>query len=195
MHAVRTPTRFWLAVLLLLLLAGCATGPAVRTDIDPQADFGRYRTWAFYEPIAMEANGYTSFTTQRIRDAVRTQMDARGYVYDPATPDLKVNFQGIVEDRTDVYTVPRTDFAWYYSYRARSYVAVPVWYDEAQVRNYRQGTLTIDLVDARANRMVWTGSAIGRVTRKTPQERAVEIDGAVAAIFARYPQRAGGAVP
>jgi hypothetical protein len=43
--------------------------------------------------------------------------------------------------------------------------------------------------------MVWTGSAIGRVTRKTPQERAVEIDGAVAAIFAQYPQRAGGVAP
>ena len=197
MHASHPhpPARAWLAA-LLLLLAGCASGPTVRTDVDPDADFGRYRTWAFYEPIAMEASGYTSHTTERIRAAVTSQMQARGYVYDPAAPQLRVNFQGIVEDKTDVYTVPRTDYQLFYSYRARSYVAVPVWYDQAQVRNYRQGTLTVDLVDAAANRLVWTGSAIGRVTRKAPEERATEIDGAIAAIFASYPYRAGpGATP
>lgn len=180
----------WLAF-VLLLLAGCASGPTIRADADPQADFGRYRSWAFYEPIAMEANGYTSFTTERIREAVRREMDARGYTYDPAAPDLRVNFQGIVQDRTDVYTMPRTDYQYFYSYRARTYVAVPVWYDETQVRQYREGTLTVDLVDARRNHLVWTGSAIGRGTRKTPQERAADVDAAVAAIFAKYPYRGG----
>ncbi len=191
MRAIRNPVLPWLAT-LCLLLAGCASGPTVRTDADPEADFGRYRTWDFYQPIAMEANGYTSYTTERIRAALRDRMQALGYVHDPAAPDLKVNFQGVVEDRTDVYTVPRSDFRYYYSYRARTYVAIPVWYDETQVSNYRQGTLTVDLVDARLNRLVWTGSAIGRITnKKTAQERAAEIDGAVAAIFAKYPYRGG----
>lgn len=188
MRMVRTPVLAWLAV-LALSLAGCATGPTVRVDADPQADFGRYRTWAFYEPIAMEAHGYSSYTTERVRAAVRREMEARGYAYDPAAPGLRVNFQGIVEEKTDVYTVPRSDFQYFYSYRARSYVAIPVWYDEAQVSRYRQGTLTIDLVDAGLNRLVWTGSAVGRVTKKTPEERAAEIDAAVAAIFAQYPYR------
>ena len=99
----------WLAVLGLLLLSACSSGPTVRTDADPAADFSRYRTWDFYQPIAMEANGYTSHTSERVRAAVAREMQARGYVHDTTAPDLRVNFQGLVQDKTDVYTIPRTD--------------------------------------------------------------------------------------
>lgn len=182
-----------LAACSLLVLAGCATGPRVRTDFDPQADFARYKTWAFYQPIAMEEPGYSTYLTDRIKADIRREMDARGYAFDDKSPDLRVNFQGIVEDKTDVYSVPRADYQLFYSYRARRYYAVPFWYDETQVRNYREGTLTVDLVDAARNRLVWTGSAIGRVTRKTPQERMQDSDRAIAEIFLRYPYRAGSA--
>ena len=47
------------AFALLALLAACATGPRVSTDMDPQADFARYRTYGFYQPLAMEQSGYT----------------------------------------------------------------------------------------------------------------------------------------
>ena len=184
----------WLAVLTLLLLSACTSGPTVRTDADPTADFSSYRTWDFYQPIAMEANGYTSHTSERVRAAVAREMQARGYVHDATAPDLRVNFQGLVQDKTDVYTIPRTDWQYYYSYRARSYVAVPVWYDQAQVSRYREGTLTVDLVDAAANRLVWTGSAIGRIpTKQKPEQRTAAVDEAVAAVFAQYPHRASGA--
>ncbi len=94
-----------------------------------------------------------------------------------------------------MYNVPRSDVQYFYSYRARSYFAVPVWYDETRVRQYTVGTLTVDLVDAERNHLVWTGDAIGRVTQRTAQERAASADQAVAAIFARYPFVAGsGAV-
>jgi len=180
---------------LLALLAACATGPRIRTDFDPEADFGRYRTYAFYQPIAMETSGYSTYITDRIKTNVRREMEARGYRYDATSPDLRVNFQGIVEERTDVYSMPRADYQYYYNYRARSYVAVPVWYDEARVSRYTEGTLSVDLVDAARNRMVWTGDAIGRVTQKKPQERALEVDRAISEIFLRYPYRAGSAQP
>ncbi len=180
-----------LAACALALLAACATGPRISTDADPQADFSRYSTWAFYQPIAMEQSGYSTFITQRIRDDVRREMEARGYAYDEASPDLLVNFQGIVQEKTDVYSMPRTDYQVFYSYRHRSYFAVPFWYDETQVSRYTEGTLTIDLVDAAQNRLVWTGAAIGRVTRKAPAERAEDVDHAIAEIFMRYPFRAG----
>ncbi|MEO6384177.1 MAG: DUF4136 domain-containing protein [Thermomonas sp.] len=182
-------------VALFVLLAACAAGPRIRTDFDPEADFGRYRTYAFYQPIAMEASGYSTFITDRIKTNVRREMEARGYTYDETSPDLRVNFQGIVEERTDVYSTPQVDYQYYYSYRARSYVAVPVWYDQAHVSRYTQGTLSVDLVEAARNRMVWTGDAIGRVTQRTPQERAEQVDRSIMEIFLRYPYRAGSAQP
>lgn len=181
---------------LVALLAACATGPRVRTDFDPTADFAGYRTWAFYDPIAMEESGYSSWISDRIKDNVRREMEARGYRYVETKPDLLVNFQGILRERTDVYSVPRTDYQYFYSYRARRYFAVPVWYDQTQVSNYTEGTLTVDLVDAARNRMVWTGAASSRVVqRKSPQERAAEVDTAIGSVFAQYPYRAGSAQP
>lgn len=183
------------AFALALLVAACATGPRVRTDYDPSADFSRYQTWGFYSPIAMEESGYSSWISDRIKDNVRREMSARGYRYTDKDPDLKVNFQGIVRERTDVWSTPRTDFRYFYSYRRRAYFAVPVWYDETQVSQYTEGTLTVDLVDAARNRMVWTGAAIGRVVKRTPQEKMAEVDQAITAIFAQFPYRAGSGQP
>lgn len=188
--------RVWfVAALALVVLAACATGPRVRTDYDPGANFAQYRTWGWYSPIAMEQSGYSSWISERIKANVQREMEARGYRYDAKSPDLKVNFQAVVQERSDVYSMPRSDIAWLYSYRARSYVAVPFWYDETTVSRYTEGTLTVDLVDAARNRMVWTGDAIGRVVRRNPEQRAADIDASVTAIFAKYPYSAGSGQP
>ena len=143
------PARPLLAGLALAALrSACATGPRVRTDADPAADFTKYATYAFYEPLAMEQSGYTTYLSDRIKTSVRREMEARGYRFDPEDPDLQVNFQGVIRERTDVYNVPRSDVQYFYSYRARRYFAVPVWYDETRVNDYTEGTLTVDLVDA-----------------------------------------------
>jgi hypothetical protein len=198
MKASRHISHGWhglLALAALALLAACATGPRVHTDTDPQADFSHYRTYGFYQPLAMEQSGYSSYLSDQLKTSIRREMDARGYRFDAASPDLKVNFQGVIRERTDVYQVPRSDVRFFYSYRARSYVGFPVWYDETRISQYTEGTLTVDLVDAAKNRLVWTGDAIGRVTQKTAQQRAVAADQAISAIFAKYPYRAGSGAP
>ena len=192
---IRQASRLLLLALAGLLLAACASGPTVRTDYDPSANFGQYQTWGWYQPIAMEQSGYSTWISDRIKANVEREMNARGYRYDAENADLRVNFQGVVQERSDVYSMPRSDIAWFYNYRARSYVSVPVWYDEARVSHYTEGTLTVDLVDAKQNRMVWTGDAIGRVVRKSPEERAADVDASISAIFAKYPYRAGESQP
>lgn len=180
-----------LLALAALLLAACASGPRISSEADPSADFSRYRTFAFYSPLAVEAHGYSTPTSTRIRQAARAQMEARGYVYDERQPDLWVNLNAYLQERTDVTSIPEVDYDYYYSYRARSYVAVPYWRDRTNVRRYTEGTLNVDLVDARQNRMVWTGVAVGRASRNSsPIERGTQIDAAMADIFAQYPHRA-----
>src|SRR5690606_13114702 len=105
--------------------------------------------------LAMEESGYSTYLTERIRSSIRREMDARGYVFNPAAPDLKVNFQGIVQEKTWVYSTPWPDF--YYGYR-RNYWGMPDWYDHTQVSQYTEGTLTVDLVDAQRNHLVWSGA-------------------------------------
>lgn len=186
-------SRLWqaLALLAVVLLAGCATGPRISTDSDPSADFSRYRTFAFFEPLAVETEGYSTPSSSRMKAAVRRELEARGYVYDEAAPDLQVNINAYVEERTDVYSTPQVETALYYSYRARSYVAVPYWTNRTDVYRYAEGTLNVDLVDAREKALVWEGVAVGRMARLKPAERAARTDATIAEIFAEYPHRAG----
>ena len=185
----------WMMVASALLLAACATGPRVTSDVDPSANFGQYRTFAFYSPLAIEGQGYATLTSGRTKDAARRQMESRGYVYDEKSPDLWVNLNAYMQEKTDVVNTPEVDYDYYYSYRARRYVSVPIWRDRTDVYKYTEGTLNVDLVDAKQNRLVWTGVAVGRVGRTKPEERGARIDGAVAEIFLRYPYRAGSGTP
>lgn len=178
--------------LLVLLAAGCATGPRITTDADPAADFSQYRSFAFHEPLAVERDGYATPASERMKAAARQQMESRGYVYDPAAPDLRVNINAYMNERSDLVSTPYLQHNFYYSYRARSYIAVPYWTHRTDVYRYTEGTLNIDLVDAREKRLVWEGVAIGRMARLKPAERAQRIDATVAGIFAEYPHRAPG---
>lgn len=181
--------------LLVLALAGCATGPKISSEVDPEADFGSYRSFGFYAPLALEKEGYATPTTDRIKAAARAQMESRGYVFSAEQPDLWVNLNAYMQEKTDVSTIPTVDYSYYYSYRARSYFAVPYWRDRTDVRQYTEGTLNVDLVDRVKNRLVWEGIAVGRVSKVKPEERGARIDSALSEIFARFPYRAQASTP
>ncbi len=181
-----------LLAVVALSLSACATGPSVRTDRDPTADFSHYRTWSFYKPISMEQAGYTSWVSDRIREDIRREMEARGYRFVPEGGDLLVNFLTRERERSQVWSVPRVDFGWAYSYRYHAFVSVPFWYDEPQISHYREGVLTVDLIDGKRNRLVWTGSAsTPESSRRTPEKKMADIDQAISSIFAKYPYKAG----
>lgn len=185
-------TAAWiLAMCTALLLAGCATGPRISTEADPHADFSVYRSWGFYEPLAIEAYGYETATSEIVKRAVRREMESRGYVFDAEGPDLWVNVNAYMQRRTDVSSMPTVDYAYYYHYRAQRYVAVPYWRDRTYVSRYTEGTMNVDLVDAARNRLVWEGIAVGRVTNLTAENRDARLGQTIAEIFSRYPHRAG----
>ncbi|MBD7988074.1 DUF4136 domain-containing protein [Luteimonas sp. Sa2BVA3] len=192
MARIPTSLRWLLAALLLALLAACATGPRISSDSDPRADFSAYRTFAFYSPLAIEREGYASLVSGRMKAAARAEMEARGYRYSEEDPDLWLNINAYMQRRTDVSTIPDVDYAYYYSYRHRGYVAVPYWHDRTTVHRYTEGTMNIDLVDAERNALVWEGIAVGRVTRnQDAAARDAAIDVTIRDIFAAYPHRAG----
>lgn len=190
-----TAMRWACVALATLVLAACATGPRISAEADPRVDFAQFRTYGFYSPLAVEGEGYQTPASQRMRAAVRSEMEARGYAYAAEDPDLWVNINAFLERRSDVSSVPYMDYGYYYSYRAQRYVAVPFWNDRVDVHRYTEGTLNVDLVDARRNALVWEGVAVGRVANLRASDRDARIDGTIAAIFARYPYRAGSAHP
>ena len=133
---------------------------------------------------------YSSLTAQRIEAAVSREMEARGYVLS-ADPDLLVNFTVTLRNVQKVSTVPSAGPP-AYRYRYGAYGGWPTYSYETWVREYEEGTLLIDLVDARRQQLVWEAAGTGRVTKAKLDNIEVTINEAVAALFERYPFRAGG---
>lgn len=178
-----------LAGMAAIVLAGCATGPKITADYDRTANFAAYRSFGFYQPLGTDQAGYESLITQTLKSAARQEMEARGYTYTETGPDLLINFNARLAQQTQVSQTPTP---MYYGYRRGFYGGWGGYGYETRVDQYVEGTLNIDIVDAQRKQLVWEGVAVGRVTRKTQEERQTAILAAVAEIFAKYPFKAGG---
>lgn len=177
------------------LLAACASGPTVKSDYDRQADFSRYRTFGYMSPLGTDKAGYSTLLTERLKDATRGQMEMRGYVYDAANPDLLVNFNGKLQQKTEVSQAPAPPMGPYYGYRSGFYGGWPGYGWNDTVYQYTEGTLNIDLVDPRRKQLVWEGVAVGEVRDPEAATSPQSIEKAVAQVFSQYPFRAGVAAP
>ena len=77
----------------------------------------------------------------------------------------------------------------YYDYRDPygydPFIAYPAY--ETRIDQYTQGTLNIDVVDAKTDKLVWEGMVSGRITDREIRNLEQTIDEAVAAIMADFP--------
>ncbi|MCD0504003.1 DUF4136 domain-containing protein [Bordetella petrii] len=176
---------------LASLLSACASGPTVRSDYDHAADFARYRTFGFMSPLGTDKAGYSSLLTERLKTATRGQMEMRGYTYSEQAPDLLVNFNAKLQAKTEVTPAPGP----YYGYRAGFYGGWPGYGWGNDVYQYTEGTLNIDLVDARRKQLVWEGVSTGVVNNPEAATSTQNVEASVAQVFSRYPFRAGNGVP
>jgi hypothetical protein len=183
-----------LATLGLLLAACAATGPEIRYDRAPDADVAAAETFSFIDPLGTDRNGYATLLSQRLKDAARRELELRGYRYVEEDPDLLLNFGATLDDRLEVSPGPSVGVGYgYYGYRRGLYSG---WMGyETRVDDYREGTLSIDVVDAETMRMVWEGVAVGRVTEATMENAAPAIDAAVRDILRGFPPSRGSGGP
>jgi hypothetical protein len=173
-----------------LALGACATtsGPTVRIDADPTANMASYGTYSFFEPFGTDRSGAATPLGNTVKQALRREMDVRGLRYVESGGDLLVNAAVKSSDKTDVSTMPTMDP--YFGYRGGRYNPWVGYSQETIVRQYTEGTLTIDLVDRARKQLVWSGAAFGRVTDKVRNNPQSAVDTAVREIFARYPKAA-----
>lgn len=182
-----------LAVLSVGMMLACETQPTVRSQFDKTADFGSYRTFNFISPLATDKLGYSTLITQAFKSAVTQQMQNRGYVLSD-NPDLLVDFSAKIQQRQEVRSTGSAAPYAYYGYRGGLY-SPWMGYSQVYTYDYKEGTVNVDLVDARRKQMVWEGVGVGEVSEKKMENEQQAVADAVASIFAKYPFRAGVSQP
>ncbi|VUD59917.1 hypothetical protein TDB9533_02800 [Thalassocella blandensis] len=169
-------------------LASCATGPKVDALYDPGANFAQYKTYNFAPHSVKDKQEYTSILSKYLKQTIAEQMESRGYVRSEK-PDLLVNYHVSSKEKIDVDELPAVG-APYYSYRY-GYGAWPAYSYETRVKQYQEGTLNIDLIDAQTKQLVWEGVAVGRVKKSAQENLETTINKVVPAVFDKFNYRAG----
>jgi hypothetical protein len=167
------------AIAIALALNGCAT---VRTHsyLERGIDFGDYRTYA-WGPVGSLSTGDPRLDNNQIfiglvEAAVDRQLAAKGFekTRRPAA-QLLLHLHARLDQRIESNSIDR-------EHRRRAVAEYPPFVYEA-------GTLLLDLVDTRTNRLAWRGWAEGSLGAVIDNQDRMEasIDNAIAKILARLP--------
>jgi hypothetical protein len=176
------------------LLVACETRPEIRTQAAVHANLASYRTYAFMPKPGTDKDGYKTLTTQTLERSVGREMVARGYT--PASggqPDLLINFSVKTRDKVEGDSGPAFGLGYGYGWGRGHYgygFGLNDYYNDIQT--VTEGSLIIDLVDREHNEVVWSGTAVGRLTKKVLDNPDPQIERSVTEIFARYPIKAAG---
>jgi hypothetical protein len=166
----------------MALLSACGSSVSVNHDYDNQADFAALKSFAWVNvPTTAvgdvrSAQERNSLLDKRIKSAVGNELTAKGYLMNESAPDFLLLYHTGAEDKINV-----TD--WGYGYPG------PYWYGRnVSVYQYTQGTLIVDIIDAKTKQLIWRGTAEGTIDPDASTEkREARLNEAVAKLMANFP--------
>ncbi|GGK09970.1 hypothetical protein GCM10007962_00180 [Yeosuana aromativorans] len=170
-----------LPLLGLLFVVTSCTSVRVATDYDRKANFNDYKTFAFFK-TGIDKAEISDLDKRRILRAIETELLAKGFTKSE-NPDLLISLFTKSNQRVDVYNN-------YWGYGGWGWGGYgPGWgwgWNQPNVSTSTEGTLYIDLIDAKKKELVWQGMGTGYLSRNMDkkEERIKEF---VSEIMKQYP--------
>lgn len=162
-------------LLLLALTAGCSS-LKTSTDYVPGTDFGGFKTFSFAEG----AKPRNPVARRSIEYAVALALEGRGFKQMEKGGDLTVFGHFVADTRTQIDSYGYSMTGWY----GWGWSAVA----PADVRVIPVGTLLLDLVDAKSNKLVWRAMVQDDIsTTIEPEEREKKAIRIAKELFAGFP--------
>lgn len=167
-----------LPVLLLFVLGACSS-VRVASDFDKNVDFSQFKTYAFYKN-GIDKVEISDLDKKRILRSIDETMAAKGFTKSE-TPDLLVN---IFTKAREQVNVNQFNAGWGYGW---GWGWNPyLWGGNTSVYTTTEGTLYIDLIDAKKKEMIWQGEGAGGLTQNSG-DKDKRIKEFVSKILEQYP--------
>ncbi|WP_395632808.1 DUF4136 domain-containing protein [Flavobacterium sp.] len=167
-----------LPFVLLLVLASCSS-VSVYSDYDKQVDFTPYKTYAFHKNGIDKAE-ISDLDKKRILRAIDETMSAKGFTKSD-NPDLLISF--FTKEREEV-NVNQFNAGWGYGW---GWGWNPfLWGGNTMVTRHTEGSLYIDIIDAKKKELIWQGEGEGVLTKDRDKKEAL-IKEFVSKILEQYP--------
>jgi hypothetical protein len=165
--------------LFFVAMLGAALAQQVKTDFDHQANFSQYKTYSWQE--IKPAN---SLWDARIKSAVDAQLAAKGWTRVDSGGDVAiVAIKTSHTERTLQTFYDGIGGGW----RWRGFGG----FGESTTteQDYKEGTLVVDLYDAKTKQLIWRGVAEDMVSNKA-EKNEKNLDKGVAKMFKKFPPQA-----
>ena len=167
--------------LLLLLVASSCCSVSVNSDYDKKADFAPYKTFAFHK-AGIDKAEISDLDKKRILRSIDEVMTSKGFIKSD-NPDILIAF--FTKEREHV-NVSQYNAGWGYGW---GYGWNPyLWGGNTSVSRYTEGTLYIDIIDAKKKELIWQGEGRGTLTKDT-NKKDEKIREFVSKILEQYPPK------
>lgn len=171
---------------IAVVLSVCTT-LRVGSDFDRSADFSSYHAFSWLPRTHYDTRN--PLVPERAREAIQSGLAQKGFTYtnDAASADILVDFTIGARERMDISSYPAPYAGpWFGGYPWWGY---PYWGNEVDVRQYREGTLSIDVFDARTHKPVWHGWARKELTQADLERSEAPIRQAVQQVLENFPPK------
>jgi hypothetical protein len=174
--------QFLIIITLSVFAIACSSTLKVTNDFDRNANFSSYKTFSVY---SVKTSGSVSpLNADRIVNAIKADLSTKGFKYVESNADLTINAITILKDKQSISS--STNYYGYGGlYRPYGYYG-GMGNTSVTTYNYKDGSLTIEMVDTKTTKMVWQGIGNKEID-KPSTDPDTDIKAAVTKILASFP--------
>jgi hypothetical protein len=160
------------AVVAVLMTTAIVHAQKVNIDSDPAAPFATYRTYAWTAGTPAP----NALSEQRLHAAVDAKLAGEGLAMNTTAPDVIVATHVTTKERQELIANGFGYGPWGFGGGLGT----------ASVETFIDGTLVVDLYDAKTKKMVWRGVATATASDK-PTKNTDKMNKALDKMFEKYP--------
>lgn len=174
------------ATALAIALVGCTTVKVNQSS----ANLAKYKSYAFMDPDIKAGKNplyYNDIATQNVEAVVDNALLNKGLQKDESDPDMLVGYHFFVEQKTRTVTDPPMygPYMGWGRWGWRGWAPGYWGWGRTRTETYQDGTLVVDMVDARSKKLVWRGSIENAVS--SPSNITERLPKEVDKILEKYP--------
>lgn len=176
--------------IIVLITALCAWScSSTKINVESSSPTVTLADFKSFDFVELDAEGDTSSAFQEsvdyIKSSVIQEMNARGLTQQAENPELRINLGIVVEEKTQTRQTSLSDPGEWTYIGQRNYK----WESRTvNVGTYKEGSITLHLIDNSSNEAIWVGSIEGVVPRKEDNRRDA-IQEAIASLFKEIDQK------
>jgi hypothetical protein len=180
-----------LAIVTVFAFASCSTTSHV--EVAQGVNFNNYKTfgWANDTARSNSTGANNEIVDNNIKNSISAELEKKGWKETGAQPDVLLDYnvmveKGVRKETEPAYNYPYTGY-YFNSWRHRmGYFYNPGFFQQYYTYNvpFKEGTLSVNMVDAKTNKLIWQGWAKGDVSSKNVTTSEVNQD--VKSIFKKF---------